>query len=469
MTSRRAVRLVLDALLAYLLFWGSHTVYRASTGIVQLCDSAYSLVVAQKWLAEGTLDLSGCLPADPALRRTLPGYIPESDMPYHFVRVGDPPHVYYGYPLGSTALSLPWVRHYARDRGLSVLRPDGVPDLKAEEEVQLRIASRLSAVIVVLFYAVCRLWCPPLPAVLLAAGFAFGSPVWSTLARGLWSHTWMVLWLTSAVLLLAARRRVPDATWRTDLLFALGLGTALFWTVFVRAQGVFSAAAIGAYLLLHHRRLLALTVISGGLWSAALVALSVSYFGSPLPPSVYSAGAIDGQDVLNRFAWLLVSPSRGLLVFCPYLAVVGLLLVGYRKHLTDAGLLLPAGLAVAMHTALFSCYNGWHGGSSYGPRYFVDVLPWFVLATAMGVRGMLDAPSAGFPWKKALAVAALVVCFGWGVFVHERGANSIPAWWWNHRAAAVGEPAAVKEWSHPQFLAGLTFEVQPDGSITSLR
>ena len=90
MTSRRAARLVLDAALAYLLFWGSHTVYRASTGIVQLCDSAYSLVVAQKWLAEGTLDLSGCLPADPALRRALPGYIPESDMPYHFVRVGDP-------------------------------------------------------------------------------------------------------------------------------------------------------------------------------------------------------------------------------------------------------------------------------------------------------------------------------------------------------------------------------------------
>src|SRR5207248_7002124 len=137
MTSRRAGRLLLDAALAYLLFWGSHTAYRTSTGIVQLCDSAYSLVVAQKWLTERTLDLSACVPADPDLRRAMPGYIPESDMPYHFVRYRDPRHpdrplaVYYGYPLGSTVLSVPWVRHYVRDRGLSLLGPEGLPNKHA--------------------------------------------------------------------------------------------------------------------------------------------------------------------------------------------------------------------------------------------------------------------------------------------------------------------------------------------------
>ena len=63
----------------------------------------------------------------------------------------------------------------------------------------------------------------------------------------------------------------------------------------------------------------------------------------------------------------------------------------------------------------------------------------------------------------------LIESFGWGVFVHHHGANSIPAWYWNHRAAAVGEEAAVKEWHHPQFLCGLTFEVNPDGSVKPLR
>jgi hypothetical protein len=474
MMSGRAGRLLLDAAFAYLLFWSAHTLYRGSTGIVQLCDSAYSLVVAQKWLSDRTLDLTGCVPADPVLRRGMPGYIPENDMPYHFVRHADPRSpsavaIYYGYPLGSTILSAPWVDHYARHRGLTLLLPDGRPNPKAEEEVQLRIAARVAAGVVVLSFVLARFFCPPAAAFLVAAGFAFGSPVWSTLARGLWSHTWMAFWLTAALACLAARRRVQDATWRTDVLLGLALGTCLFWAVFVRAQGVLSALAIGAYLLIFHRRLLLVTVLAGGVWAAGLVLASLSYFGTATPPLVYSAGSIDGRDVLNRFAWLMVSPSRGLLVYCPYLLVVGVMLVRYRKHLPHAPLLLPAGLAVAAQTAVFSCYNGWHGGSSYGPRYFCDVLPWFVLATAVAVGGMLSAPPSPLPWRRAAVAAALVLAFGWGVFVHHRGANSIPAWYWNHRAAAVGEEAAVKEWAHPQFLAGLTFEVNPDGTVTELR
>src|SRR5262249_53343249 len=160
-------------------------------------------------------------------------------------------------------------------------------------------------------------------------------------------------------------------------------------------------------------RLLVFTVLAGGLWAAALVLVSRAYFGSNLPPTVYTAGTIDGKDVLNRFAWLMVSPSRGLLVFCPYLVVIGVLLAGCRRHLTDSGLLLPAALAVLTHTAVFAAYSGWHGGSSYGPRYFCDVLPWFALAAAMGVGGLLKVPEAGFPWRKAVAAAALMVCFGW--------------------------------------------------------
>jgi len=251
---------------------------------------------------------------------------------------------------------------------------------------------------------------------------------------------------------------------QTDLFFGITLGTALFWTLFVRAHGIFSAAAIGLYLLLHHRRTLLFTLLTGGVWSAGLVAVSLHLFGTPTPPSVYSPDTIDGRDVLNRFVWLMVSPSRGLLVYCPYVAAVGLILIAYRKHLTDAGLLLPAGLAAAGHTALLSCYNGWHMGSSYGPRYFADLLPWFVLATAIAVRGVMNAP--GFSWRKAAAVGMLVACFGWGAFVHARGANSVRAWLWNTRPIAVGPEEAVKDWRHPQFLAGIAFEVNPDGSVT---
>ena len=91
------------------------------------------------------------------------------------------------------------------------------------------------------------------------------------------------------------------------------LGTALFWVLFTRAHGIFSAVAIGFYLLFHHRRLLLVTVSAGSVWTLGFIALSLHLFGTFTPPSVYNPDTIDGRDVLNRFAWLMVSPSRGLL------------------------------------------------------------------------------------------------------------------------------------------------------------
>ena len=504
------VRLTVDVALALGLFWAASAVYRGSTGHVQSADSAYSLVAAETLLKTGSFDLAGAVPAG-------------ADLPYQLTRhPARPGGVYYGYPLGSSVLSLPWAWDFAR-RGLSTVHPDGTRNAAIEDHLQLRVAARVSAAVVVLFYVLCRFWCPPAVSLLLALGFAFGSPVWSTLSRALWSHTWMIFWLTAAVVLLAERSRRaggrgptplpsplegeggslrepgegtvlgmapltrrpsdgcllpqgeradgarppcrPEPSWSADLLFGALIGTCLFGVLFVRAHGVLSAAAIGAYLLLHHRRTLVFTVLAGGLWSAALVLLSLHHFGTPTPPSVYAPDTIDGRDVADRFFWLMLSPSRGLLVYCPYLAAFGVVLVAFRRHLTDTGLLLPAGLAVAAHTAVFSCYNGWHAGSSYGPRYFADVLPWFVLASAVACRGLLNSWAAGERRRVVLAVAALAIGFAWGGWVHGRGANSVKAWLWNERAKAVGQEGAVKEWRHPQFLCGKTFEVNPDGSV----
>jgi hypothetical protein len=286
---------------------------------------------------------------------------------------------------------------------------------------------------------------------------------------------------------LLTARRVTTPTWRSDALLGLGMGTCLFWMGFCRQHAVVSAAAIGLYLLIHHRRVLAFSVAFSAVWAAALVAVSMHTFGTNIPPTVYQPGAIDGKDVLNRFSWLMISPSRGLLVYCPYLLVVGVMLLAFRRHIAGAGLLLPIMVAVGTHTAIFSAYNGWHAGTSYGPRYFCDVLPWFALATAIALRAAMDAPSVTrgavrelkddrevssevvlsrrYLWWKVTLFALLAAAFWWGWFVHSRGANSQAAWLWNFRALAVTEEGAVKEWRHPQFLCGITFKVQPDGSV----
>ena len=435
-----------------LLFWGTHAVYRGSTGHIQNCDSVYSLVVSEKILADGTVNLAGCEPAGQPLPYQLLQHKKNAQS-------DEPPALYYGYPLGSSILSMPFVQTVGLNRGLSMFHPDGRANIAIEDLLQLRIAATVSAAIVVFFYVMCRFFCSPMVSLLIAAGFAFGSPVWSTLSRSLWSHTWMVALLSGAIVMLLARKRIDRPTWRTDLAFGLALGTTLFWVLLTRAHGIFSVAAIGLYLAIHHRRLLLTTVGTGTVWCVCLVAVSLHLFGTLSPPSLYSPDTIDGRDVLNRFAWLMVSPSRGLLVYCPYLIVILPLVISRGK---GSAFLLPAGVAIAAHTLLFSCYDGWHMGSSYGPRYFCDLLPWFVLGIAIAVNRALN---MSVPSRKWLTISLLVACFGWGFFVHSRGANSVRAWLWNWRAIAVGQEEAVKEWRHPQFLSGITFEVKPDGSI----
>jgi hypothetical protein len=461
-SAARLARLALDVAVASALFWAAHAAYRGSTGVPQVCDSAYSMAAAERLATTGSLELSAAVPADAAARRAVPGWQAAGDLPYHLIRhPAGSDRIYYGYPLGSVVLSVPWVKHYA-SRGLSAFDADGHLSYAAEREIQVRVASRVAAGLVVLLYLVGRAVLPVWAAALVALGFAFGSPVWSTLARALWSHTWAAVWVSAAIGFLLVDRRVSRPTWRSDLVLGVGLGTSLFWAAFCRQHAALSGLAVGAYLLVWHRRLLAFTILGGGVWATGLVLASLATFGTSVPPSVYTAGVIDGRDVTDRFFWLLCSPSRGLLVYCPYLLVVGGMLVAFRRTLPDRRLLVPAALAVGAHTALFSCYNGWYAGWSYGPRYFCDVLPWFVLATVLAVHGLLADPDCGRKW---LAGAALAAAFVWGGWVHGRGANSVAAWMWNDRVNAVGDEPAMKEWRHPQFLAGVTFEVRPDGSI----
>lgn len=450
-------RLALDCGLALMLLLGTHAVYTSATGVVQLCDSTYSLVAAEVLLKEGTLDLSRHIPADAS---ALPGYNPGYGLPYHFVRSGGTGEVHYGYPLGSTFLALPWVWYHCVWKDRSTMDAAGVPRYEAEGLIQVRIAARVTALIAVLFFALARFFVRPVPAALIAAGFAFGSPLYSTLARSLWSHTWMVFWLAAALVMVVGLRRMANRTRKTDLLFGLGLGTSLFWAMLCRQHALFSAAAIGVYLVLHHRSVLAFTLLGGSVWVAGLVAFSLATFGTLQPPSVYSSGMMDGGEIGNRFAWLMVSPTRGLLVYCPYLAVVLGLLLGARRRLADAGLLLPAGLAFAAHSLVIASFTGWHANWAYGPRYYCDLLPWFALLTAMAAGGLPESPRL-----RVAAAALLAVCFAWGVFVHHRGANSREAWMWNDLARTEGNEGSVKDWKHPQFLAGLTFEVLPDGTV----
>lgn len=458
-----------DVVLVLVLVVGCFRVYRWSPGTVQMCDSCYSLAVSEKLLRHGTVRLDTLVSPELAERARLPGYNPDLGYPYH-LRIlpgnaarGIESGYVYAYPIGSSVLSVPAVAYYSLVRGTSALGVGERYDAEGERVLQAKVAAAVTAAAVGIFFLVGRLVLPSGLSFLLAAGFGLGSMAWSTMARALWSHTWAVLLLAMAIAGMTWMTREPRSS-RSQWLTGVGIGTLLFWMVMVRPQTAISGLAVVAFLGIWHWRAAVTTCLSGGMWVGLFVAWSWNTFGSPTPPSTYAGETLDLQAMMFRAEAMLVSPSRGLLIFCPYLVGFAYLGVAYRRWLPSPQLLLPAGLAIAGYGVVFSGYSGWHGGYCYGPRHLTDLLPWFVLVGAIAIAGLREAPVPGW-WKLAEAVV-LAGCFAWAGFVHGRGAISQQTWMWNYRCRTGAEHARhAIDWRHPQFLAGLTYRVHSDGTF----
>ena len=198
----RRTRLAIDVLLLLVVVFAGYRVYRWSPGAVQDCDSNYSMAAGEMLVRNGTLRLDAALPDDLS---TLPCYAPPLGKPYQLIElpadeVGRGGY-YYGYPLGSVVFSLPLIHYYSTTRGISSFGPDGLFSAQGERRLQEKLAALVAAGCVGVFFLIGRALLPGWAAALVALGFAFGSMAWSTLSRGMWSHTWLtvelglVIWL----------------------------------------------------------------------------------------------------------------------------------------------------------------------------------------------------------------------------------------------------------------------------------
>jgi hypothetical protein len=426
-------------------------VFRISPGYPQICDSRYSLLVTENLLQSGSTSLDRYLPAN-------------DPVPYQVARLPRDGKVYYAYPLGSSFLSAPFVAWW-QAMGISAENPAFAEPFKRETVWQSRLAAIVAAGCVGWFLWLARLFLSWKWAIGVALFWAFGSPVWSTMSHGLWSHDWMVWFLSLALVLLVRLDQcaAPGWRWATVGTGAL-LGFCFFWMYFSRPQSLISATAILGYLLLFQRRVLVSTLCVFGMCLLALVSWSSWAFGQPFPPSVYGTFRPETEHLVRNTCGLLISPSRGAIIFCPVLLFITWVLLRYRRTLPNRRLLLPAVVTMGGHFAVLACFNEWHGGCCYGPRYFTDVLPWAVLLSAQAIRGMIDdqtkssrsrnvreTPGAAFPFSR-LGRTILVACIAWSVWIHARGAISHSTWRWNYHMERDPQ-AAPFDWRHPQFLA----------------
>jgi hypothetical protein len=167
--------------------------------------------------------------------------------------------------------------------------------------------------------------------------------------------------------------------------------------------------------------------------AALSIAANYAWFGHPLGGAAQleavhpETHGVEGT--LSATPWvgalgLLISPSRGLLVFSP-IALAALAAVRSRRESLGLGW-LAAGIVVQF--AVYAAYSVWWGGHTYGPRYTMDLLVPAAPALALGLARLTSVA-----WGRIAAGVLLV----WSVAVAAAGAFVYPNDAWNTSPAEV--------------------------------
>jgi hypothetical protein len=234
----------------------------------------------------------------------------------------------------------------------------------------------------------------------------------------------------------------------------------LAWGYFVRPTSNLPIVAITLYVAVRHRSRLYLYLATGAFWLLTFAIYSWHLFGT-LFPNYYLARRLSFNIPFEALAGHLFSPSRGLVIYVPVLLFVIWILFRYRRRLQHRSLLWLAGFVVLSHLIIISGFDHWWGGFCYGSRLTASLVPWFVLLSIIGIKGMLarsDLENRGKYFERGAGFLLLAL----SIFINARGALARETWKWNIYPENVdNRPSRLWDWHDPQLLAGLIRPPQP--------
>ena len=397
--------------------------YNANGREIGSIDSQPAKYTATELLRRGTLSLNHVVGARPALAER-PTFVRDASGRYWSAYPPTP-------AIAAAVIAWPVVKAGVID----------LADPAAPELIATFASSIVTAFAVAMIFLTARRVLPLSTALLVALGAGAGTGLWPTASRTLWQHECAIAGLSIAVYALAG------ATLTRRAAAAAGRGLALATTSRLQlapAAGML-LLAISARAGLRRAGIAAAPLVVA---MATLAVFNVSVFGHVLGglaeleamhPLLHARAASFTPDAAG-FAGLLLSPSRGILVYSPIVAIAA-----FGWSAPDASwrsLCRWCAAAAACEFALYGSYSVWWGGHTYGPRYMLDVLPLLVPMAVEGVRRIR--------WR-SLAAAASAAALAWSIAVSARGAFVYPNDQWNIDPADVDRAhARLWEWHDSQ-------------------
>jgi hypothetical protein len=301
------------------------------------------------------------------------------------------------------------------------------------------VASVAVALSIALLFPLLARRAGPRAAVFLTVAYALGTAAFSVSSQVFLQHGPTLALTCGALRLLTGTR--PS---RIRVGIAALLGGLL---ILVRLSNVI-LAGIGLAFVVHRRRY---ALPHALFWAIGPLLLLAAYDWATFGEAAETPGGDlpVASSPLEGVAALLISPSRGLLVYSPFLIVgIAALMASWRWRADDGVWLLRyASLGFVATLLGFGIYRDWLGGWNFGNRYLTDLLPFYMLGIAEAWRrGWL----AAF-WARAVFSVAV----GWSILLHAAGAGLYYFFWngrhWDVTPDIFETPWRVWDWTASQW------------------
>jgi hypothetical protein len=300
-------------------------------------------------------------------------------------------------------------------------------------------AAMIVAVTVALFYRLLlRLGLSrfALPAC-VAAGL--GSSLWMVASQAAWQHGPAALALVAALLSLTTEELTGGR------LLLAGFWAALLVTI--RPIDLPFSIAMALWVLRYHPRGMAWFEPFPLVLGCLFLAHNLYFFGSMIGgqvqldafnPVLHDVTGSWSRDFLAGTAGTLLSPSRGLFVYCPWAALAVLTAPAWTARLSSSSVTTWALVALIAFGLLISSYSVWWGGHCFGPRYWTEATPILAIMLAQSLEWARDRARAFLP------AFALAIC--WSIAVQAIGAATYPSGWETEPVNIDLKPERLWDW-----------------------
>ena len=295
------------------------------------------------------------------------------------------------------------------------------------------VASLIEAIVALVLWSVFRRFVSARWSVALVLLYFLATSVRTVASQALWQHAGAHLAVAVALwLVLDERPASPRRAFLAGL--ALGLGTVARQTTALVLAGIVS------------RRTFLRSIAGFGIGVIPLLVYNSFAFGDAFEQG-YGSKPFDTPILVGLYG-LLLSPSRGLFVYAPYLAfAVAALVIAWRARGEVAARLRVLGLVALATLLLYATYTEWWGGRVFGARFLDDLAPIVFAALAWGIgRGLLDRPI----WRRLFWIGA-----GWSLLLFNAAALVYDQKWDTTPVNVNFHPEKLFDWSDPQWLAVL--------------